>query len=566
MADSTNKSVRIPFLRMLDVIRLKKREISAIYFFAVVHGLLQLSIPLGIQAVINFLQAYTFSTSLWVLIILVLVGVLLSGALQVSQLKLIERINQKLFARYGFEFAFRIPRWNIKKVDDYYLPEQVNRFFDTVSIQKGLGKLLLDIPTASIQILFGLILLSFYSSVFIVFGIVLLIILILIISLTSNKGLSTSLTESDYKYNLAGWLEEMGRAFKTFKINNLNNLHLKKSDAIVDNYLVARTKHFNVLLLQYWALIIFKVLITAAMLVVGAVLTINNRINLGQFVASEIVIIMIMASVEKFIFSLDNVYDVLTSIEKIGKVLDKPLDTYGTLAMPDADRGVAVKLENVSFSFDDNVEVLSNISFEVPAGSKVCIMGGEGAGKSILLRLLTGSYSDFKGSIQIDQIPVSNYNQASFQEHMGVIVSDQDIFKGTLLENITLDRQNFSFEHLSSLATMVELEDYKEKLPLGYDTVIDAAGRRLSRSTIQKILLIRALLHTPRLLLLENAWSSLSKPLASKLETHILRNMPNTTAFIVSNDASFAGKCQYVIVLKQGRLEKFGTAAQVLDF
>ncbi len=153
-----------------------------------------------------------------------------------------------MFSRYGFEFAYRIPKLDVKKVDGYFLPEQVNRFFDTVSIQKGLGKLLLDIPTASIQILFGLILLSFYSSVFILFGISLLIILILIIALTSNRGLATSLTESEYKYGMAGWLEEMARSFKTFKFNNLSNLHLKKSDQLVENYLDARTKHFNILL------------------------------------------------------------------------------------------------------------------------------------------------------------------------------------------------------------------------------------------------------------------------------------------------------------------------------
>ena len=158
MANYTEKIMRIPFLRIMEVIRLKKKEISAIYFFAILNGLLQLSIPLGIQAIINFLQAFTFSTSLWVLIGLVLVGVLLSGALQVSQLKLIERINQKLFSRYGLEFAYRIPKLDVKKADGYFLPEQINRFFDTISIQKGLGKLLLDIPTASIQILFGLIL------------------------------------------------------------------------------------------------------------------------------------------------------------------------------------------------------------------------------------------------------------------------------------------------------------------------------------------------------------------------------------------------------------------------
>lgn len=551
-------------MRMVEVVRLKKKEISAIYFFAIMHGLLQLSIPLGVQAIINFLQAYTFSTSLWVLIFLVLTGVLMSGALQVSQLKLIERINQKLFSRYGLEFAYRIPRLDVKHIDSYFLPEQVNRFFDTVSIQKGLGKLLLDIPTASIQIVFGLLLLSLYSSVFILFGILLLIILVLIISLTSKRGLSTSLTESDYKYGVAGWLEEMARAFKTFKFNNLSNLHLKKSDNLVEHYLEARTKHFKVLLTQYWSLIIFKVLITGSMLVVGAVLTINNQINLGQFVAAEIVIILIMGSVEKFIFSLDNVYDVLTSIEKIEKVLEKPLDQYGSIPFENSSQGVDVKLSNVSFSFNNRENVLDQVTFSVPSGSKVCVMGDEGAGKSMLLRMLTGSYTDFSGTILVDNIPVNNYRHASMQQHMGVIFSEQDIFKGTLLENITMGRNDFSFERLTMLARLTELEEYLQKLPLGYETLIDVAGKRLSKSTIQKILLMRALLHSPRMLLLEQPWSALSNLVIDNIQNYIFNEMPATTTFIVSAEIETAQKCDYVIVMKDGTVEKFGSPQNVL--
>jgi ABC-type bacteriocin/lantibiotic exporter with double-glycine peptidase domain len=274
MAASGNTGVLKTILRTHEVIRLKKAEIYSIYFFASMYGLLQLTIPLGIQMIVNFIQAYTFSTSLWVLIGLVLIGVLFSGGLQVTQMRIIERINQKIFARYGLEFAYRIPKFDMKSVDHYYLPELVNRFFDTVSVQKGIGKLLIDIPTASIQIIFGIILLSFYSPVFIVFGIMLFLILFLIIYSTSKRGIETNLEESNYKYEVAGWLEEMARAFTTFKFSVDANIHLKRSDKLVSKYIDARTNHFKVLLTQYWALIGFKFIITATMLIVGAILAI----------------------------------------------------------------------------------------------------------------------------------------------------------------------------------------------------------------------------------------------------------------------------------------------------
>ncbi len=339
---------------------------------------------------------------------------------------------------------------------------------------------------------------------------------------------------------------------------------MKKSDLLVENYLGARTKHFNVLLVQYWSLIIFKVLITAAMLVVGAVLTINNQINLGQFVAAEIVIILIMGSVEKFIFSLDNVYDLLTSVEKIGKVLDKPMDTYGTLTYQPTTQGVDIKLENLSFSFDEKINVLNNVSLSIAAGSKVCIMGEEGAGKSMLLRMLTGCYTDFSGSVIIDNISINRFMQTSLQQHMGIILSDQDIFSGTLLENVTVGRTDFSLEKLAQLTKLVGLHDYLQQLPAGYETLMDTAGKRLSRSIVQKILLVRALLHDPVLLLLENPWTSLYSTVAQSIQSYILNHMPGTTVIVVSNNQDFAGKCDRIIKMAAGSIIISGTHGEVL--
>ncbi len=565
MATSTNTGVRRTVMRTLEVIRLKKGEIYSIYFFASMYGLIQLSIPLGIQMIVNFIQAYTFSTSLWVLIALVLVGVLFSGALQVTQMRIIERINQKIFSRYALEFAYRIPKLDVKGVDDYYLPELVNRFFDTVGVQKGLGKLLIDIPMASIQIIFGIILLSFYSPVFIVFGILLFIILFFIIYFTSKRGIETNNEESNYKYAVAGWLEEMARSFKTFKFSVDANMHLKESDKLVSKYLDARTSHFKVLLTQYWSLIGFKMIITATMLIVGAVLAINNQINIGQFVAAEIVILMIMASVEKFIFSLDVVYDLFTSVEKLNKVLDKPLETPGTIQFTPTGKGVEIKVKDLSFGFSNNPNVLHNISAHIPAGNKVCILGDEGAGKSLFLRMLTGAYTDYTGSVLLNDIPINNYNQRSLHQHTGIILNDQDIFHGTVLNNITLGNPAIALHDVTKLASITQFDQYIPKLKDGYNTVLDVAGKRLSKSTIQKILIMRALIHKPGLLLFENPWNALNKENKESIEQYILTELPNTTVLVATNDTSFAKKCDQAIIMQHGTIRAMGKTTEILN-
>jgi len=506
--DTPQHALQHSVMRIFRIIKLERREISAIYFYAILFGLLQLTVPLGIQSIINFVLAGSFSTSMVILIAAVVIGVLFTGILQVNQMKLNEKIQQNLFAQYAFEFAHRIPKIDMKSVDGYFMPELVNRFFDVVSLQKGLSKLLLDLPVATIQIVFGLVLLSFYNPIFIVFGLLLLIVLFLIIRYSSTRGLATSMEESDFKYKVASWLQETARVMKSFKFARNTGIHIKKTDEFVSGYLKARTSHFKILLLQYWSLIFFKVIITLAMLVVGGVLLIDQQLNVGQFVAAEIVILTVLASIEKFIISLDKIYDVLTSVEKLGKVIDKPMEKHGVLEL-NSEAGITIETRNLSFSFHADQPILSNINVVLPTGKFICLAGPEGSGKSTLLRLLTGSFTDFEGQILINGIPIGNYNLDSLRNATGIYFSQQEIFEGTLWENISLGNCHYSPHEMISIAEKIGLGNFVAELKHGFDTKLDTMGRRLSKTTTQRILFLRAIAGKPKLLLLEEPWEGM---------------------------------------------------------
>lgn len=553
--DHSSQQVSNSLTRIFKLIKLEKREISAIYFYAVLYGLLQLTLPLGIQSIVNFVQANAMSTSLIILIIMVVVGVFLTGLLQVNQMKLNERIQQNLFTRYAFEFSYRLPKLDMQQIDGYYLPELVNRFFDVVSLQKGLSKLLLDIPVASIQIIFGLILLSLYNTIFIFFGLFLIVFLYLVLRFTSKRGMETSIQESDYKYKVAGWLEEMARVLKSIKFSKGTTLHLKKSDDLVSGYLHARTAHFKILLIQYWALIAFKVLITAGMLVVGGILLIGNQLNIGQFIAAEIVILTVLSSVEKFIASLDKVYDILTSVEKLGKVIDKPLETSGRLDL-DVTNGISIKATDLSFGFSDDTNILEDISFDIPAGSKVCLRGKEGSGKSTLLRLLTGSFQQFKGMINFNSIPIGNHSLDSLRQHTGIFFSQQEIFQGSLWENITMGSCPYTPQQVMELANKIGLKDYIASLPKGFETPLDPTGKRLPKSISNKILFLRAIASKPSLLLLEEPWQGMEADSRERILNLLNAELGHATVIIASNDPDYQALCDQVIELDAGRLKK----------
>ena len=510
----------------------------------------------------GFVLAGSLSTSIVVLIVLVVAAVIIYGLLQVRQLQVTEKIQQKIFVRYSFEFADRLPRMNIEKLDAYYLPELVNRFFDTISLQKAVEKLLLDVPAAIIQIFFGLILLSFYHPVFIAFGAVLALIGYLIMRFTLPAGFQASIEASDQKYATAAWLEEMARVIKSFKYSRGTELNIKKTDGIVSNYLHARTTYFKVLLTQYWSLIMFKVLITAAMLIVGAVLLVDQQINIGQFIAADIVILSIIASVEKLILNMDKVYDVLTSVEKLSKITESEIETQGTVELSDLNKGVSILFENVGFVYGNQSKALEGLQLDIAAGDKVCIMGESGSGKSTILRLLTGAFKNFTGSILVDGIPMGNYNLHSVRSQTGILLSQQDIFHGTIWENITMGSSHIQYDEVTDLVNRCGLTSFIQSLPKGYDTLLDPTGKRLNSKIRQDILLLRALLGKKRLLLLEEPLNFLEKRYKQNIQDYIFSE-ENATVIIATNDVEIAARCNKVIYLQDGFVKAAGNWSSI---
>lgn len=555
---TAQKALGAALSKLYKLLVLDRKDIYAIYAFSIFSGLVQLSLPLGIQTIISFVLAGSVSTSIVILITLVVTGVFFSGLLQVKQMQLTEKIEQKIFVRYAFEFADRLPKMNIQKMDNYYLPELVNRFFDTMSLQKGMSKLLLDIPAATIQMIFGLILLSFYHPVFIVFGLVLFLMLIIILRFTSVKGMETSMRASDYKYNVASWLQEIARTIKTFKYSKGTSLHLKETDELTAGYLNSSTEHFRVLLKQYWSLVTFKVVITAAMLIVGSFLLVDQQLNIGQFVAAEIVILTIIGAVEKFITSLDKVYDVLTALEKLGKVTNSETESEGSIALEKKQAGVAICFDDVSFEYAGGNRVLNNLSFTVQPGQHIAVMGKSGSGKSTILRLLTGAFKDFHGNVLLDDVPIGNYSLNSIRSQTGILLNAQDIFKGSLLDNLTMGNEAINIGEVTAIANVTGLTEFVQAQKEGYDTLLDPAGKKLSKKVVQTILLIRALLGNHRLLLLEEPLHDLDSIYAQRILAY-LKNDINATIIIATGNAEIAQACEKVLWLNKGSIAAAGS-------
>ncbi len=528
-----------PLKRVQALIQDHKKEITSIYLFSILGGIVNLSLPLGVQTIIGLVMGATMVTSIYVLIFLVVLGVFLMGLFQINQMKIIESIQQKIFAHYAYDFAQKLPSLDLKQMDKYHIPEKVNRFFDTLNIQKGFAKLLLDIPVATVQIVFGIILLSLYHPLFIILGLILLLLLGLILFYTSKKGIETSIEESTYKYEVAGFFGEIARTIKTFNFSQGSDLNLIRTDENVMGYLAARTTHFHVLLFQYKSLIFFKIALTTLMLTLGSYLLINQQLNVGEFVAAEIVIMLVIGAVEKLITSLDSAYDVFTGLEKLASVTDSPLETSGELTV-DTQEGLEIEMKNFSFEFEPGKPVLHSINLHINPGEKIQIAGPAGAGKSILMRVLTGNYIDFKGTLLINKVPIKNYSLASLRKHTGILLQNQEIFKGTVWENISLGNKDISPSMILATANELGFADFLNHFTKGFDTDIEPLGKKTPQSIVKKILLLRALCGDKRLVLLENPWSGLEPELAKRIQAYLVQL--KATVLVSTNENGTFGK------------------------
>ncbi|GAB4328018.1 MAG: hypothetical protein OHK0038_01750 [Flammeovirgaceae bacterium] len=556
-----------PLKRLLKLLGAEKKDIMYIYFYAVVGALISLGLPIGVQAVMELISGGVVFNSIVLLIALVIFAVIVSGSLQVMQYHIAEVLQRRIFVKAAFELSYRFPRVKSENILDEYAPELMNRFFDILTIQKGMPKLLIDFTGSALQIFFGLILLSFYHPFFVFFGFSLIGALVLVLYQTGPAGLKSSLNESKYKYKVAHWLEEIARTLYSFKMAGRTNLPIQKMDKYINSYLYYRRKHFIILMTQFGYIIGFKTIVTGGLLSIGTWLVIDRQITLGQFVATEIVIILVLGAVEKLILSMSNIYDMLTAVEKVGHVTDLGLEKRGGINMStNTNRGVHIQMKNLKFKYTPNGNYsLKGVDLEVNAGERVCIVGYSESGKNTLLKVLSGILGNYEGILMYDGISMKDINLGSLRDVVAKNVSNESIFDGTLFENVSMGISSITYQDVMWALENVGLKDFVGSLPNGLMTEMVAGGKTFSNSIAVRITLARCIAEKPRLLILSDQFNDLSKSEKLKILNFLMDKNYAWTLVCVSNDPMMMAMCDKLVLMDNGRVKKQGTYEEFLQ-
>jgi ABC-type bacteriocin/lantibiotic exporter with double-glycine peptidase domain len=557
-----------PTARLRRLLGREKKDIGVIYFYATLTGIFSLFLPLGVQAIVQLVSSGQLLQPVGILIAFVVAGTLASGILQLLQLHVVEILQRRLFARMAFEYAFRVPRMRVEVLQQTDLPELMNRFFEVITIQKALKKLLTESTTALLQVVFGLILLSFYHPYFTVFGLLLVGGLWVVFAATGPKGLATSLMESKYKYRVAHWLEEMARTVRTLKFAGRSMLPVQRMDGEIANYLKYRKKHFGVIVSQSIAIIVFKTLITGGLLILGTMLVINRQISLGQFVASEIVVVTVLAGLEKLILALSDVYDILTSVDKAGHVSDVPIEPASGMQLPApaVRTGMHLQLRGVGYAYAGNPQpAISSLSFDFAPNTMTVITGFDGAGQTTLLKVLAGLYDTYSGTVLVDGLSARELERTDLRAHIGLVLEHNELFDGTVEENVTLGRPDLGVADVLRALGAVGIREEIVTLPQGMQTPISSGGLLLPQTVQRKLMIARAIVGRPRLLVVDDVLQHFDTAAKRQIIGALAALEHGWTVVAASHDPLFLASADQVVVLEGGRLRNKGTFAELLN-
>jgi len=535
-----------PFTRLRHLLKPERRDIVAVVVFAVAVAVLSLATPIAVESLVN---TVAFGILLWPVVIIA--GILmtclgLAAAIRAVQVYVVECVQRRLFVRVVADYAHRLPRVRLEAFDQRYGPELANRFFDVLNLQKSLAFLLLDGVALVVTAVVGMIVLAFYHPFLLGFDILLLLLIAFTLFVLGWGGVRTSLHESHAKYDVAAWLQELLRCLRAFKFAGGRQLALEKADHLAGQYVTARREHFRVVWRQTVFALGLQVVASTALLGLGGYLVINRQLTLGQLVAAELIVALIVASVAKLGKYAETYYDLMSGAEKLGLLTDLPLEREGGEALTDGGSGIAVRVNGVDRVAHRTLPTPAD--WHVAAGERVAVVGPPGSGKTTLFEMLCGLREPGHGIVEMDGIDLRGLSLERMREQV-VLVEGSGIFTGTIAENVRVGRTHLSPGDVREVLRVVGLLGAVQNLPRELDTPLTPDGGPLSASQALRLGIARALVGRPRLLILDGVLDALDPRDCPDLLPRLFDRSAPWTLLVASTNPAVVGMCDRIIGL-----------------
>ncbi|MGK0360929.1 MAG: putative ABC transport system ATP-binding protein [Bradymonadia bacterium] len=315
-----------PWARLRALVHIERRDIGVILMYSAAVGLTTLAIPVAVQTLVNTVAFTAVVQSLVVIGLALLSFLCLAGLLRILRFVATEYVQRRIFVRFALAITDRLTVLDPEIVGKKHLPEQVNRFFDALTVQKSAATLLIDGTELLLQTIIGLVLLAVYHPALAAFDLALIIGLVIIFGVLGRGAARTTVAESDAKYAVAAWLEDVATQPVLFRHPVAARQAVARADALAQVYLHTRQSHFRIILRQFTGGVTLQILANVCLLLIGGWLVMQGELTLGQLVAAELVVTLVVAGLAKLGKQLESLYDLLAGVTKLGKLIDLPVD------------------------------------------------------------------------------------------------------------------------------------------------------------------------------------------------------------------------------------------------
>ena len=541
-----------PIRRYWKLMLPERSDLWVILVFAVMDGVLMLASPIAVETLVSTVAFGRYLQPIVVLAVALLIFLTFAAALQALSTYVAEIIQRRLFVRVVADLAYRLPRVRGAALDEAHGPELVNRFFEIAAVQKVTGSLLLDAVSIILRTFVGMAVLAFYHPFLLGFDLVLLAMIAFITFVLGRGAIKTAVGESRAKFSVGEWMQELIRHPGAFKLHGGQQFALNRADQLTVDYLDARKRHFRIVIRQQVFALGLQAFAFTALLGLGGWLVIQGELTLGQLVASELIVTVIVGSFTKMQKHLESFYDLMASMDKLGHLFDLPVERHDKLFHLRSEVAAAVAMRQVSYHYgthgDHGQQALHDVTWNLKPLECVALAGPPGSGKSTLIDLISGVRTPVSGHLELDGIDLRELRPDSLREHLAV-VRGIEIFHGTIDENVHLNRPSISAGDVRKALSAVGLTDEVLRLPNGLNAVLQTNGAPLSTTQALRLMVARAIVTRPRLLLVDGLLDALPDPMLQQLLPNLMgRNRPWTT-LIATGRQMIIDRCDRVVTL-----------------
>jgi len=561
MAHSKRKDLEVA-LRVFRLLRGEWSDVGVIFVYALGVGLCSLAVPVGVQSLVNTVAFGVVLQPLVVITALVGGVLLFSGILRILQLYVVELLQRRLVVRLSLILAQRIPHMEFQKFRTKFGPEYVLRFMEVFSAEKIVAMLLLDGIALFFQVVVGLVLVSFYHPFFLAFSLLLSVLFLILIVPMGMGGIHSNIKASDAKYGVMTWLQDLARLPILFKSNRGDAFALERADQLVGEYLFWRSAYFRVLMRQTVSSVSIQVIASTALLGLGGWLVIQEQLTLGQLVAAELVLGVVLSGVSKLGTYLDKFYDLCASVAKLDSLLDIDHENLSGSFFSPAAEPAPLEISGLTVMFDTVLEpILKGLSLRLEPGDKVAIWGENGSGKSTLADCIYRLATPKSGRVEIDGHDVREIHPLELRSEVA-LVRGIDVFHGTIEENLTLSSGVVSHHRIREVLIMVGLEQEIFELPEGLKTVLKGAFGPLSRGQVERLMIARAILSNPRLIVIDGSLDGVDEERVEPLLAELKGAKARWSLVVLTHDKDVARHFSKCFELRRGELVPMGSAGR----